>query len=55
MTKLDDDTTRDLDALNMIEAFAGGDQEAAFWTAARYEGQQDKLASPSPSLASRHA
>jgi hypothetical protein len=44
MTQLDDDTTRELDALSMIEAFAAGDQEAAFWTVARYQRQHDKLA-----------
>lgn len=36
--------TQSLDALNMIEAFAAGDSEAAYMTAGRYAGQEDQLA-----------
>jgi hypothetical protein len=35
MTKLDDHATRNLDAINMIQAMAAGDHEAAFLTIAR--------------------
>ena len=44
MTSLTTDNTRELDALNMIEALAAGDQESAFLTISLYKGQHDKLA-----------
>ncbi len=41
---LDNYTTRQLDAIAMVHALAAGDQEAAFLTVARYDGQHDQLA-----------
>jgi hypothetical protein len=42
--KLSDRTVMDLDSINVIEALAADDKEAAFMTISRYSGRHDQLA-----------